>query len=103
MSVVSIHGPDAGAFAKSVLYHLLQQGDIAGRDAAGRTVLQLSIDDWLLDELCAFDSDAAELEDADGEPESDQEIDGPPVPPDIVPSKQSDRVSHCRPVLVCSR
>lgn len=58
---------------------LLQQGDVAGWDSAGRTVLQLSIDDWLLEELCAFDSDAAELEDTDGELEPDQEIDGPPV------------------------
>ena len=62
MSVVSIHGHDAGAFAKSVLHHLLQQGDIAGWDAAGWPVLQLTIDDWLLEELCAFDADAAELE-----------------------------------------
>ena len=30
MSVVTIHGHDAGAFAKSVLHHLLQQRDIAG-------------------------------------------------------------------------
>jgi len=89
MSVVSIHGRDPGAFAKSVLHHLLEQGDIAGRDAAGRIVLQLSIDDWLLDELCAFDSDAAELEDADGEPEPDREDDGPPVIPEMVRIKRS--------------
>lgn len=102
MSVVSIHGRDAGAFAKSVLHHLLQNGDVAGWDAAGRAILQLSIDDWLLEELCAFDSDAAELEDTDGEPEPDQEIDGPPVIPDIVPTKRSDIVSHCWPALVRS-
>ena len=77
MSVVSIHGRDAGAFAKSVLHQLLEGGDVAGRDADGRMVLQLSVDDWLLEELCAFDADAAELEDTDAEPEPDQEIDGP--------------------------
>ena len=89
MSVVSIHGHDAGAFAKSVLHHLLQQGHIAGRDAARRTVLQLTIDDCLLEELCAFDADAAELEDADGEPEPDREDDGPPVIPEMVRIKRS--------------
>ncbi len=97
MSVVSIHGLDAGAFAKSVLHHLLQHGDVAGRDAAGRTVLQLSIDDWLLEQLCAFDGDAAELEDTDGEPEPDQEIDGPPVTADIVRTKRNGVASRCWP------
>jgi hypothetical protein len=53
----------------SVLHQLLQHGDIAGRDTAGRTVLQLAVDDWLLDELWAFDADAKDLKDSDAEPE----------------------------------
>jgi hypothetical protein len=32
-------------------------------------VLQLAVDDWLLDELCAFDADAKDLKDSDPEPE----------------------------------
>jgi hypothetical protein len=69
MSVISIHGRDPGAFARSVLHQLLRHGDIAGQDTAGRTVLQLAVDDWLLDELCAFDADAKDLKDSDPEPE----------------------------------
>jgi hypothetical protein len=97
MSVVSIHGRDAGAFAKSVLHQLLERGDVAGRDADGRTVLQLSVDDWLLEELCAFDADAAELEDADGEP--DQEFDGPATVLDFVPPKLVGRASRVAQAL----
>lgn len=88
MSVISIHGRDSGAFAKSVLHQLLQHGDVAGRTADGRTVLQLSVDDWLLEELCTFDADAEDLEDAEGEPEPDQEFEGPATVLDFVPPKQ---------------
>jgi hypothetical protein len=50
-----------------------------GRDTAGRTIIQLAVDDWTLEELLTFDADAAELE-----PEPDDEEDGPPMILDLV-------------------
>ena len=47
---------DPGAQARALLHHLLERGDIVGRDAAGRTVIQLAADDWLLEQLLSFDS-----------------------------------------------
>jgi hypothetical protein len=37
-----------GADARALLHHLLEHGDIVGRDTAGRTVNQLAVDDWTL-------------------------------------------------------
>jgi hypothetical protein len=34
-----------------------------GRDAAGRTIIQLAVDDRALERLMTFDADAADLED----------------------------------------
>jgi hypothetical protein len=56
------------------LHHLLENGHIIGRDAAGRTVIQLAADDWLLDQLMTFDSGSEDFEDS-----SDAEDDGPAV------------------------
>ena len=51
-----------------------------GRDAAGRTIIELAVDDWVLEKLMTFDAAAADLEDgADAEPDADDEEDGPPV------------------------
>lgn len=68
-----------GAEARSLLHHLLEHGDIVGRDTAGRTVIQLMVDEWTLEKLETFDADAAELEDTDSEPEPDGENDSPPT------------------------
>ena len=65
---------DPGAQARALLRHLLEAGDIVGRDAAGRTVIQLVADDWLLNQLMTFDAGAEELED-----DGDAEDDGPAV------------------------
>ena len=52
--------------------------DVVGRDAAGRTVIQLAADDWLLDQLLSFDSHSEDLEHGgDAEPDDDTEPDGP--------------------------
>jgi hypothetical protein len=67
--------------------------------AQARTALLLMIDPWTLDRLLAFDADAAELEDADGEHEPDQEIDGPATVLDFVPPKQVDRLSRVAQAL----
>jgi hypothetical protein len=99
MSIISIHGRDPGAFARSVLHYLLQHGDIAGRDAAGRTLLQLAVDDWLLDELCAFDAAAEDLEDNDAEPEP-EDIDGAPIVLEVVRSRRVAAAARCLKTLV---
>jgi hypothetical protein len=38
-----------GAAARALLQHLLEHGDIVGRDTIGRTIIQLALDDWVLD------------------------------------------------------
>jgi len=68
--------------ARALLHHLIEQGDILGKDARGRTIIQLALDDWTLERLMTFDADAAELE-----PEPDDEEDGPPVVLDLVRPK----------------
>jgi hypothetical protein len=42
---------DPGAQARVLLHHPLDSGDIIGRDEAGRAVIQLAADDWLLEQL----------------------------------------------------
>jgi len=69
-----------GVEARVLLHHILEHGDIVGRDAAGRTIVQLAVDDWTLEKLMTVDADAAELEDeGDAEPDIDAEEDGPPL------------------------
>ena len=36
-----------------------------GKDTAGRTIIQLAVDDWALDKLMTFDAEAADLEGED--------------------------------------
>jgi hypothetical protein len=70
---------DPGAQARTILHHLRERGDVAGRDTAGRTVITLAVDDWLLEHLLTFDAGSEELEDnGDAEPDDDAEEDGPP-------------------------
>jgi hypothetical protein len=71
-----------GAEARALLHHLLEHGDIVGRDTVGRTIIQLAIDDRALESLMTFDAEAAELE-----PEPDEEEDGPPVVLDFLRTK----------------
>ena len=72
--------------ARALLHHLLEHGDIVGRDAVGRTIIQLAVDDRVLETLMTFDADAAELE-----PEPDEEEDGPPVVVELVRAKMVER------------
>jgi hypothetical protein len=71
--------------ARVLLHHLLEHGDIVGSDAAGQTIIQLSVNDHVLERLMTFDADAAELE-----PEPDEE-DGLPVLVELVQSKMIER------------
>ena len=85
MAIVLLPLPP-GAEARVLLHHLLERGDIVGRDAAGRTIIQLSVDDRVLETLMTFDADAAQLE-----PEPDEEEDGPPLLLDLVRPKVERR------------
>jgi hypothetical protein len=87
MAIVSLPLPST-IEARPLLHHLLEQVDIVGRDAVGRTIIQLAVDDWVLERLMTFDADAAEVEDeGDDEPEADDEEDGPPVVIELVRPK----------------
>jgi len=91
MAIVPLPLPP-GAEARALLHHLLEHGDMVGRDSAGRTMIQLAVDDWTFDRLMAFDADAAELEDgADAEPDADDEEDGLPVLIEFVRPKRVER------------
>ena len=79
MAIVPLPLP-RGAEARALLHHLLEHGDVVGKDATGRTIVQLALDDWVLEKLMGFDADAAELEDGgDGEPDDNAEEDWLPV------------------------
>jgi hypothetical protein len=55
--------------AERILRAILEHGDIAGRDAAGRTIIQLAVDQGTFERLMAFGADKAEAEDGgDAEP-----------------------------------
>jgi hypothetical protein len=70
---------EPGTQARAILHHLLEHGDVAGRDAVGRTVITFAVDDWLLERLLTFDAGSEDLEEnGDGEPDDDAEEDGPP-------------------------
>ena len=78
MTIVALP-TDAASQARTILHHLLEHGDVSGRDAAGRTVIMLAVDDWLLERLLTFDAGADDLEDGgDGEPDADDEEDAAP-------------------------
>jgi hypothetical protein len=85
MAVVPLPLPPNIA-ARPLLHHLLEHGDIVGRDAAGDTIIQLSVNDHVLENLMTFDADAAEFE-----PEPDDEEDGPPVVLELVRPKMVTR------------
>ena len=79
MAIVPLPLP-LGAEARALLHHLLEHGDIVGVDAAGRTIIELAVDAWVLDKLLTFDAEAAELENGgDEEPDPDDEQDAPPT------------------------
>jgi hypothetical protein len=65
----------------------------------GRSVVALLVDPWTLDRLLAFDAEVTDLEDADGEPAPDQEIDGPGTVSDIVPPRRCCRPSRVAQAL----
>ena len=79
MSIVPLPLP-AHVEARALLHLLVEHGNVVACDSAGRTVIQLALDDHILDRLMRFEADAAELEDqGDDEPAADDEVDGRPL------------------------
>jgi hypothetical protein len=50
----------AHAEARALLHHLLEHGDLVGKDSAGRMVIQVAVDGHTLDTLMSFDADDLE-------------------------------------------
>jgi hypothetical protein len=48
--------PAPGVEARALLHHILEHGDIVGRDTTGRSIIQLAVDDWTLETLMTFDA-----------------------------------------------
>jgi hypothetical protein len=91
MAIVPLPLPPNVA-ARALLHHLLEHGDVVGKDTAGQTIIQLSVPDYVLETLMTFDAEAAELEDGgDGEPDADDEEDGLPVVVDLMRPKMLER------------
>jgi hypothetical protein len=91
---------DPDAEARALLRFMLAHGDIVGTDHAGRTILQLAVDPWTLDQLCAFDAGSEDLEDADAEPEPEHEMDSTPIMLDEVRAKRPGLAIRCLRTLV---
>ena len=74
-----------GVEVRVLPHHVLEHGDIVGRGTAGRTIIQLSVTDHVLETLMTLDAEAAELE-----PEPDED-DGPSVLMELVQPKMVER------------
>ena len=57
---------EAPPIMRAVLRQILETGDVLGRDASGRVVLTLAVDEWLLEKLAAFNAEAEDLEPEEG-------------------------------------
>jgi hypothetical protein len=65
--VVNVHHPK---IMRSILGQILATGNVIGTATPGRTVLAVTVDNWLFDELATFGTD---MEDHESEPEEDDE------------------------------
>ena len=61
--------------AEQLLRQILENGDVVGRDGAGRIVIQLALGDTELERLMVFGADAVECEDGG----DDEPYEAPPV------------------------
>ncbi len=55
----NIHHPDV---MRSILEQIVNTGDVLGSAGPGRTILAVTVDNWLIDELAALGSDLADRE-----------------------------------------
>ena len=59
----NIHHPDV---MRSILEQIVDTGDVLGTDGPGCTILAITVDNWMIDELAAL---GADLEAREPEPE----------------------------------
>jgi hypothetical protein len=57
---------EAPPIMRAVLRQILETGDVLGRDASGRVVITLAVEEWLLDKRAAFGAEAEDLEGEEG-------------------------------------
>ena len=57
--VPNIHHPDV---MRSILEQIVDTGDVIGPAGPGQTILAVTVDDWLIDELAALGSDVTDRE-----------------------------------------
>ena len=57
--VPNIHHPDVMC---SILEQIVDTGDVIGPAGPGQTILAVTVDDWLIDELAALGSDVTDRE-----------------------------------------
>ena len=60
--VPNIHHPDV---MRSILEQIVDTGDVLGSAGPGRTILAITVDNWMIDELAALGSDLADREPED--------------------------------------
>ena len=60
--VPNIHHPNV---MRSILEQIVDTGDVLGSAGPGRTILAITIDNWMIDELAALGSDLADREPED--------------------------------------
>ena len=104
MSVVALP-LNPGVEARALLHHLLEHGDIVGRDTRGRTIIQLAVDDRTLEQLMTFGAEAVDLENSDAEPGADDEQDGSAIAPlevgQIRKQTRRNRREQCSALMGC--
>ena len=66
--VPNIHHPE---IMRSILAGIVETGDVLGAAGPGRTILAVTVDNWLIDELAAL---GADQEDCEPEPIDDDGI-----------------------------
>ena len=61
--VPNINHPDV---MRSILEQIVDTGDAIGAAGPGRTILAITVDNWMIDELAALGSDLADREPEEG-------------------------------------
>lgn len=88
--VPNVHHPGV---MRAILQGIVDTGDVLGSAGPGRTVLAVTVDDWLLDELSALGTDA---EDHEPEPDEDDGLWAPTRPAVSTRSGPATARRRCR-------
>jgi hypothetical protein len=61
--VPDVHHPDV---MRAILEGVVETGDVLGTAGPGRTILAVTVDDWLIDESAVFGADVEDREPEEG-------------------------------------